>query len=154
MPDPTTGPGPVAQPAPKPGPDPTPTTDTASSAPAVHPDTARADRLQRQLDESDRERTIDRLLTDAGASDPESARLLLHDALVQSPQDDPSRLVEQIKQRKPHLFAPAGPAPSGTMAPVAEPEPDALMRAAADSARRDGNMRALLVYMRHRRNAR
>jgi len=106
------------------------------------------ERVRGELRDSSRRAEIDRLLRDAGATDPETARAVVESM---SPGDGPGELaaaVSRLRRDKPFLFETGGVRSS--TAGVAAGGVDAV-RAAEEEARHTGDRRALLRYLRVRR---
>ncbi|MEN0019378.1 MAG: hypothetical protein AAF747_00685 [Planctomycetota bacterium] len=100
-----------------------------------------ADDLRRSLDESKRARAIDLALARAGATDVAAAR-----ELIGSDDSDVLAAVEQLRERRPGLFAraPGLRVTGGQM-------PRSSTKRAAHAARETGDRRLLLRYLRLRR---
>lgn len=100
------------------------------------------------LDDAERKRQAERLLAEHGALDLETAMLLTEAAVAQMDEPDVAAAVQELRARKPFLFARASHA--SVMSGHAESEPDPIEDAAAD-ARATGDRRVLLRYLRLKR---
>jgi hypothetical protein len=101
------------------------------------------------VDAAERRRETERLLTEHGALDMETALLLTEAAVSQMDEPDVAGAVEELRRRKPFLFRAASTA--SAMSRVAEGAGDALERAAVE-ARESGDRRLLLRYLRLKRS--
>lgn len=115
-------------------------------------------RLQSELDQSraalsqaDRLHAVDMALTQAGAVDLETARLLAHRQMNESPDISTDELVASLTRAKPYLFAPVRVSHSA-MSPRID-DAQAALCDAADRASRTGDRASLLAYLRARRGA-
>jgi hypothetical protein len=107
------------------------------------------------LDASERRRTIDGELAQSEALDLETARLLTEAAVAQMGQPDIAKAVADLKKRKPFLFRPRHPhrPAASAMSPTDKPARTDELAQIAEQARTTGDKRALLQYLRARRNA-
>lgn len=112
------------------------------------------DQRQRDIDAAERRRQIDQSLTDAGAVDLETARLLVESTIDNAHHDSPdvSQAVADLRRRKPFLFRGASPPASSAMSPRAA-SPDRAVADAAQTAAHTGDRTSLLRYLRARRGA-
>lgn len=101
------------------------------------------------LEESKRRRLIERELSTQGAIDLETTSLLTEAALTGAQDPDIQAAITDLKRRKPFLFRP--PAAQRTSAMSGEIAPAPALDDAALEARRTGDRRALLRYLRLRR---
>ena len=107
------------------------------------------------LDASERRRQIERVLGESHTVDLETARLMTEATVAQMDEPDVVIAIEELRRRKPFLFQ--GDAASGAGRGIAmRPAPeqagsDAALDGLADEARRSGDRRALLQYLRQRR---
>jgi hypothetical protein len=119
---------------------------------------AAVDELRASLEQSQKElarvrraREIDRALADAGAVDGETAALVLESMLSAGSAADVPTLVDELRSRKPFLFAP-GPAPiPSAMSPAIRATATEDLAGLAEEARVSGDRRTLLRYLRARR---
>ncbi len=111
------------------------------------------------LDASERRGEIERRLTEAEAIDLETARLLTEAAVSAMEEPDVALAVEDLRRRKPFLFAGdrsggARPRSASALSPAREHGTNGsgeALRELADEARSSGDRRALLQYLRQRR---
>lgn len=101
-----------------------------------------------KVEASLRSRAIDRALAAAGAVDLETASMLVESALSAGEAKDAGAAVTLVRRRKPFLFAGGG---AGAMARHVDAA--ASLEDAAVAAKRVGDRRSLLAYLRLRRAA-
>ncbi len=134
---------PPLTPTPDPHADPQPNAKPDPALAAAHQELAT---LKTSLATSERRRTLDRALLEAGAIDLDAAALIAA-AHPDAATTDPAKLVATLKRTKPFLFHPMRT--TATAAPIT-PDPAPLDSAAAQ-ARTTGDRRSLLHYLRLRR---
>ena len=108
------------------------------------------------IDAAERARIIDRELAAAGAVDHEVASLLTEMSVRVMDKPDVALAVRDLRRRKPFLFRRDGvSAPAGASAMSASPRASAPSSSqdAAEEARTTGDRRALLRYLRARRDS-
>ena len=109
---------------------------------------AKASRLERRG-------TIERGLAQAGAIDTEALALLVESRLEADEDATPQRVIAQLQRERPALFR-SGTARASALSP-SHPSQGAPGRQVVDRAREDaratGDRRALMKYLRLRRNA-
>lgn len=96
---------------------------------------------------AERQSEVDRALAAAGAIDLETASLLVDAAIKTGEATDAPAAVALVRRRKPFLFASS--ATGGIMAP--QVEAGSPLTDAAEEARRAGDRRSVLRYLRLRR---
>ncbi len=116
-------------------------------------------RLQSELDQSraaltdaDRQHEVDMALTQAGAVDLDTARLLAQQQITDTPGVSTADLITALARTKPYLFRPSSRASHSAMSPCIDDARSALCDA-ADRAARTGDRASLLAYLRARRGA-
>jgi hypothetical protein len=111
---------------------------------------ARADELQKRLDEAERRREIDAALLQAETIDLETARLLAERAMSEpaTGAKGAGAIVADLRRRKPFLFRASGER-GAAMAP--EEIGAQELRTLVAQARASGDRRALMKYLRARR---
>ena len=105
--------------------------------------------LSESLTSVERKRQIDMELVQAEAVDLEAARMLTEAAVAQMSAPDVIKAVADLKKRKPFLFRPRRTT-SGMSAAVKDAGSELVE--IADHARATGDRRALLQYLRSKRN--
>ncbi len=117
---------------------------------------AKTAELGARLNEITMEQQLFHRLSDAGASDIESALLLAKSRLKGSQQSDMDDCIEQLRKEKSHLFA-------GSSSPAAIPpktagvrqradDPSSILAEAANKAAVTGSRKDLQEYLKLRRN--
>ncbi len=128
------------------------------------------ERAKVEAESARRTREIESAVAAAGAIDVEIASLLADAALKREPDKPLSVIIAELKRRKPSVFRPAGDAGAGSGigggggggvgggggggamgASPREQPPDAALAGLLDEARRSGDRKALLRYLRARR---
>lgn len=114
--------------------------------------------LEKQLDEArqsigraELRSRIEREAQALDAIDVETVALLAQTTLAGMDAPDVGAVLRDLKRRKPFLFR--GAAPPSAMAPQGTSGEDAALARALEEARASGDRRALLQYLRMRRNA-
>ena len=113
---------------------------------------------QRQLEQTrqelagvERRQRVDQLLVESDAIDLEAARLLNEAAAAQMDEPDVTAAVEELRRRKPYLFARPAAEHAGGMSPRPRQTIDEPLSDAAEHAAASGDRRDLLRYLRMRR---
>ncbi len=106
-------------------------------------------RARAELTATERRHALQRELVQAGALDLDVAAFLAEAAVAGQEKPDIAGAIADVRRRKPYLFR-AAPR-SGVMGPGGA-EPPAPLEDAAAAARTTGDRRALLRYLRLRRN--
>jgi hypothetical protein len=109
------------------------------------------DQARSALETAERRRAIDTALAQAHTIDLDAARLLTEAALAEGKSSDIPKAVADLRKAKPFLFRPAPPQASA-MSAAPRPAPTDELARIADQARQTGDKRALLHYLRARRN--
>jgi hypothetical protein len=109
---------------------------------------------RQQLEQTERRQRIDELLMEAETVDLESARMLTEAAVQQMDEADVQAAVEDLRQRKPHLFRQAGGSGRGAMGAKAPGGSSERLDDVAETAAMSGDRRDLLRYLRMRRRRR
>jgi hypothetical protein len=107
-------------------------------------------RAREALDASERKRQIERELFAENALDVETAAMLTEAVVAGMDKADVRAAVADLRKRKPFLFRATTPRTSSVMGGHAQSDP---LADAAAAARDSGDRRALLKYLRLRRNA-
>jgi len=108
---------------------------------------------QARLRAASRRNEVERVLSDAGVVDIETARVMTENILSEMQIDDVAEAVEQLRERKPFLFVERGgvgiasSVMSGAPRGAAAPALDEL----AESARASGDRSELIRYLQARR---
>jgi len=116
---------------------------------------AQLEDLRTRASRLERHGGIERGLAQAGAIDTESLALLVENRLDADEDASPQRVIAQLQRERPALFRVTG-ARASAMSPI-HPSQGAPGRAVVDRAHADarttGDRRALMKYLRLRRNA-
>lgn len=107
------------------------------------------DETRDALARAERKRQIERHLTAHSVIDLEAATLLTEASFAGIDNPDLPRVIADLKRSKPYLFRAPGAQRAGSMSSEVTPAP--ALDEAAHEARRTGDRRALLRYLRLRR---
>ncbi|MBI1335833.1 MAG: hypothetical protein GC164_02595 [Phycisphaera sp.] len=114
--------------------------------------TSQLDDARQTIDQLERRRKIDELLSDSDTIDAQAARLLTEIAVEQMDDPDIQLAVDELKRHKPYLFRKRSNGHALAMPARSDAEhTHHTLRQAADDAVNTGNRRDLLRYLRLRR---
>jgi hypothetical protein len=105
--------------------------------------------LRRMLEQSERDRAIDRELLARGVIDLDSARTLVEERLATG--ETTAEAVARLRERRPALFTTRPRTLRATTPAASAGAPDASLSEVAHAARESGDRRLLLDYLRLRR---